>query len=107
MPKAPRRCPTPGCPNLIRHTQYCPDHTEAWAGSTRGQATSHSGWRRLREQILERDNYTCYLCGRPGADTVDHIVSVARGGSDIPSNLGAVHDRVAPHCHRAKTNREK
>ena len=107
MPKAPRRCPATGCTNLIRHDKYCPDHTQIWAGSDRGKRTSHSSWRSLRERILERDNWTCYLCGRPGADTVDHIISVARGGTDDPANLAAVHDRNAPHCHRAKTNRER
>jgi len=28
---------------------------------------------------------------------------VSLGGTDDPSNLAAIHDRVAPHCHRAKT----
>ena len=107
MPRAPRRCPHPGCQVLIVNRRYCTDHTEVWAGSERGRATSRSSWRRVRERILARDNGICYLCGRSGADTVDHLVSVARGGTDDPGNLAAVHDRTAPHCHRAKTNRER
>ena len=34
-------------------------------------------WRRLRKQILERDRYVCWLCGHPGADSVDHEIPVS------------------------------
>ncbi|WP_081872987.1 HNH endonuclease [Nocardia otitidiscaviarum] len=105
MPKAPRRCPKPGCTNLIRHTTYCPDHTEAWA--TPSGWTKPPGWNRIRQDILERDDYRCYICGKSGADAVDHITSLANRGTNAPSNLAAVHDRVAPHCHRTKTNQER
>jgi 5-methylcytosine-specific restriction protein A len=45
----------------------------------------------------------CHLCGGPGADTVDHV----RPGDDhSDANLRPVHDKVAPHCHRAKSSRE-
>lgn len=41
-------------------------------------------WRRIRKQILERDNYRCQI-GGPGcrglADEVDHILPVALGGA--------------------------
>ncbi|MEV0357118.1 HNH endonuclease [Nocardia sp. NPDC050697] len=105
MPKAPRRCPSPGCTTLIRHTRYCDEHTEAWATPSGWKAPR--GWAALRERVLERDNWTCHLCGRPGADTVDHRTPVHKGGSHLESNLAAVHDRVAPHCHRTKTNQDK
>jgi 5-methylcytosine-specific restriction endonuclease McrA len=52
---------------------------------------------------MTRDRGVCYLCGEPGADTVDHIVP---GDDHSLPNLAAVHDRVAPHCHRAKSSRE-
>jgi len=107
MPRAPRRCPRAGCTELIRGRKYCPAHTETWQGSERGRVTSTYAWRRLRDRILDRDKGVCYLCGRGGADTVDHVTSVARGGTDHPANLAAVHDRTAPHCHRAKTNQER
>ncbi len=48
--------------------------------------------KRLRYEILRRDNHTCQICGRtaPGvALTVDHVVPVALGGSDDPANLQA------------------
>lgn len=105
MPKAPRRCPSPGCTNLIRHTEHCEDHTEAW--SVPSGWTRPPGWERIRREVLERDDYRCHVCGRQGADTVDHIVPISQGGTDAMSNLGAVHDRTPPHCHRAKTNQDR
>jgi 5-methylcytosine-specific restriction endonuclease McrA len=39
----------------------------------------------FREYILQRDNYTCYFCGRYG-DTIDHIVPRAKGGHTTPLN---------------------
>lgn len=105
MPKAPRRCPARGCTNPITHTQYCDDHIPAWATPSGWKAPA--GWARTREQVLERDNWMCHVCGRPGADTADHIVPVSRGGTHALSNLAAIHDRTPPHCHRAKTNRDK
>lgn len=45
----------------------------------------------LRRQIMERDNYTCQICGKHMPDEVglhiDHIVPVAKGGKTVPSNL--------------------
>jgi hypothetical protein len=45
---------------------------------------------RLRFQILERDRFRCQYCGARAPDVdleVDHIVSVAAGGSNSPLNL--------------------
>lgn len=46
---------------------------------------------KLRQQIKERDNYTCQICGKYMPDEVglhiDHIVPVAKGGKTVPSNL--------------------
>ena len=45
----------------------------------------------LRKQIMERDNYTCQICGKYMPDEVglhiDHIIPVAKGGKSVPSNL--------------------
>ena len=44
----------------------------------------------LRFSILERDGFRCQYCGatpQNGALEVDHIIPVADGGSDDPSNL--------------------
>lgn len=46
--------------------------------------------RRLRFEILRRDNYTCRYCGASAPDatlTVDHVIPVVLGGGDEPSNL--------------------
>jgi 5-methylcytosine-specific restriction endonuclease McrA len=60
-------------------------------------------WGRTRKRILLRDQGVCYVCGRPGANQVDHIVPASQGGSDEDSNLGAIHEYP---CHAAKTARE-
>lgn len=46
--------------------------------------------RRLRFEILRRDNHTCRYCGAQAPDvelTVDHVIPVALGGGDEPANL--------------------
>jgi 5-methylcytosine-specific restriction endonuclease McrA len=45
-------------------------------------------WKKLRLRILSRDGYQCHWCGAE-ANTVDHIVPVARQGTDDPENLVA------------------
>lgn len=46
--------------------------------------------KRLRYQILERDNFRCVLCGANGKTAVlevDHIIPIQQGQNDDPSNL--------------------
>ena len=45
----------------------------------------------LRRRIIERDNYTCQICGKYMPDEVglhvDHIVAIKNGGKTVESNL--------------------
>ncbi len=53
-----------------------------------------------------RDSDTCHICGQPGADAVDHVISIARGGPDVASNKRPAHHDVPPYCNRVKGARE-
>ncbi len=50
-------------------------------------------WGILRHSILRRDNNTCVLCGA-GAQEVDHIIPVAKGGSEFDA------DNCRSLCHK-------
>ncbi len=48
--------------------------------------------KRLRYEILKRDNHTCRYCGQSAPDVklaVDHVTPTALGGTDLPDNLVA------------------
>jgi 5-methylcytosine-specific restriction endonuclease McrA len=60
-------------------------------------------WGRTRRRVLRRDGGICYVCRKPGANQVDHIVPASAGGSDDDSNLAAIHQHP---CHAAKTAQE-
>jgi len=54
-------------------------------------------WRETRKAILEAHGYICWMCGRPGADTVDHITPLAQGGAPLdPNNLKPAHGKRQP-----------
>jgi len=54
-----------------------------------GRGGSTREWRRVREQVLKRDNNVCGWCGGEGATHVDHIVPWSKGGGDGMDNLVA------------------
>lgn len=46
--------------------------------------------KRLRYEVMRRDNFTCRYCGKKAGETeltIDHVVPVALGGDDQPTNL--------------------
>ena len=65
-----------------------------------------SGWEKLRKKILERDRYLCQECLKCGiyktATDVDHIVPLAKGGSNDENNLQS----LCHECHKHKTCQE-
>ncbi|HEV8023329.1 MAG TPA: HNH endonuclease signature motif containing protein [Candidatus Nanopelagicales bacterium] len=48
--------------------------------------------------VMRSHNGVCHICGQGAADAIDHIVPVAWGGSDDPSNLAPAHTS----CNSAK-----
>jgi hypothetical protein len=59
--------------------------------------------KRLRFEILRRDNHACRYCGATAPDvklTVDHVVPKALGGTDDPSNLVT----ACADCNSGKTS---
>lgn len=59
--------------------------------------------KRLRYEILRRDNHTCRYCGRSAPDvelTVDHVIPTALGGTDEPTNLVT----ACADCNSGKTS---
>jgi hypothetical protein len=59
--------------------------------------------KRLRFEILRRDEHTCQYCGEKAPDVtlhVDHVVPVTLGGSDKPDNLVA----ACKDCNLGKTS---
>jgi hypothetical protein len=59
--------------------------------------------KRLRYEVLRRDNHTCRYCGAVAPQvklTVDHVVPQALGGGDEPSNLVT----ACESCNNGKTS---
>ena len=50
-------------------------------------------YRMLRLLVIAEEAGICHLCGKPGANTVDHLVPVIHGGQDTRENLRAAHGR--------------
>lgn len=59
-----------------------------------------SDWRKLRLVVLDEEP-VCRSCGREASEHVDHIVALAKGGTNDRSNLQGLCQR----CHSIKTAR--
>lgn len=72
-----------------------------WPASATRRGHLPPGWSTVVvPRILARDRRICHVCGRPGADQVDHK---QRGDDHRDSNLAAIHGWP---CHARKTARE-
>lgn len=99
MARPSRPCSVPGCPSL----RPCAAHPiEAVRFHHRQAPKGTQLPRRVVAAVIERDGGICQLCGQPGADTADHVLARALGGTDDLDNLQAAHGR----CNRAKAGRE-
>ena len=47
--------------------------------------------RRALAAVLARDGDLCWLCGRPGANSPDHVLPQSMGGGHDVGNLRAAH----------------
>ncbi len=67
----------------------------------------HRAYRRMRAQILAESD-VCILCAHVGADAIDHITPVSKGGGTLDrDNLAPIHGvDGCPTCGR-KCNNEK
>ena len=63
---------------------------------------SWGGWRAKRARLAVFAWYgdVCWLCGRAGADSVDHVIPLSWGGSDDLVNLRPAHLR----CNQRRGN---
>lgn len=59
-------------------------------------------WKKLRETVFARDDYTCQYCGKRGVRLeCDHIVPVSRGGGHDLENLAT----ACLPCNRSKRDK--
>lgn len=56
---------------------------------------------RLVALTLATFGTTCHLCGRPGANSADHLIPRSRGGLDVLENLRPSHRS----CNYARGNK--
>lgn len=59
--------------------------------------------KRLRYEILKRDNYTCRYCGAKAPDVplhIDHVTPEALGGATVPENLAT----ACEDCNSGKSS---
>lgn len=111
MSRPPRlRCLKPTLPMASSPLAKARTGNSLWRpDAERGTAAQRgygSAWRKLRAQVMERDEHLCQSCLKVDkvtvATQVDHVTPKAAGGTDDLSNLRA----LCRACHDAKSRRE-
>lgn len=93
MPHRPLKpCAVQQCPGRATNGRYCDDHKHLnkrhHKPDTRPSASKRGydrKWRRIRVHYL-RHHPNCVVCSEPATE-VDHIITLAEGGSNKWSNL--------------------
>ena len=85
---------------MARRSRRFPSHVGKYSGEYPNGRKALS-WT-YRREILRRDGFICHLCGKRGADTVDHLLPVSKGGNDSSDNLRAAH----LSCNASRGNRD-
>jgi 5-methylcytosine-specific restriction protein A len=99
-------CHAEGCPNKAVASGLCREHylQRRWQLDQERPTAAERGydydWRKRRERFL-RANPECVVCGEPATD-VDHILSLAQGGTGDDDNLQA----LCHVCHSRKSARQ-
>ena len=87
--------------NILKDINYETTRQKYFAKNQRKLMTKE-----LRKSIIERDKYTCQICGKHMPDEVglhvDHIVSIKKGGKTVSSNLQVTCDK----CNLRKSSKQ-
>ena len=102
--RARKVCSHYDCPNI----QPCEAHErKPWEGSRRRERTKLSGYKQQKRAafVLRKHDTVCHVCGFPGGNEADHVVSLAEGGADTVENMRPIHGGP-DSCHSRKTAEE-
>lgn len=112
--RRPQRCSEPRCSGIAVVNGRCDEHRPSgWKLYRRleDQRTTldrlgvgEGAWGDLWVATMASHRGICHVCGKPGADQVDHVIAVGLGGAKTdPENLAPIH---SDPCHGLKTARE-
>jgi 5-methylcytosine-specific restriction endonuclease McrA len=82
----------------------CQEHWRVpWRGAGERQRQTKPLTEREKNFIREQYGFLCAACGAENSREVDHIVEVADGGTNLPSNLQI----LCADCHAVKTQQAR
>lgn len=100
-------CLVAGCGALAERWPRCPAHQRAWERERRERSPERRAYRdqsyKAYRAMVQRRRPNCWLCGEIGADSVDHVIPISRGGTNDWSNLRPAH----LSCNIRKHNHER